>query len=217
MLTAYDAVTAANLPADAAYAFYYADGEFSNGQAVRERCPHATLEGITVLGSGGVRVCDCETGDLTPAQAVAWVAHSLEDGMYRPCVYANLDRWENQGLGAELERYGSKIRRWVAHYDDVAEIPAGYDAKQYKTGDVDVNVCADNFFDLRAPAPKPDPKPAHGTARTELEIDLRTHDVTNHPIHTGTAHWGDADEWVKAEVELCIGGPHAGAWRLVKA
>ena len=156
MLIMYDAVTAANLPSDAKYAAYYASGGFENEAAVRAQCPHATLLGISPDGAQVGEACDCESGDLTPAQAEAWVAGAIARGVYRPCVYANLSTW-NSGLYAALEGRGSTIRRWVAHWDGVVSVPAGYDAKQYSSDpEIDVSALLDNFFDSK---PKPKPKP----------------------------------------------------------
>lgn len=162
MLTLYDAVNAANIPANAGYVAYYTDGRFANGTAIKARFPHAIYLSITVFG-GIADCCDCEQGDLTVAHAEAWVAQRLAAGAYRPCVYSNLDRWQNQGLEAGLAKYGNRIRRWVAHFDDIGQIPSGFDAKQYSTNPaVDVSVCLPNFFDPR-PLPKPPAPPSPDT------------------------------------------------------
>src|SRR5580704_5917847 len=108
LLTLYDAVTAANLPADAKYAAFYVDGKFANEAAVKARCPHATYLSITVRG-GIADCCDCETGDLTVLQAEAWVASRLAAGAYRPVVYASADTWTNGGLRDALAKYGVRI------------------------------------------------------------------------------------------------------------
>lgn len=157
LLTFYDAVTVGNIPADAVAVGAYVDGSFANETAVRDRFPTARILTITVRGIVGPNACDCEPGDLTDAQAISWVEASLAAGIWRPCVYADLSHWED-GLLAALEKYGDGIRRWVAHYDGVPDVPAGYDAKQFSTGNFDTNVCLVTFF---APPPPPPEPPTH--------------------------------------------------------
>jgi hypothetical protein len=163
MLSFDDAVTAANLPAGQKFGVYYVDGRFANHGAVQSRLgADAKLLGITVFGAvgKGIQICDCENGDLTAAQAIAWVADSLKAGVYRPCVYANESTWKG-GLEAALAHHGGQIRRWIALYDGGPAVPGGYDAKQYlgDVGGVDKNVALDTFFDTAAAKPEPQPKP----------------------------------------------------------
>lgn len=155
-----DAVTASNLNPDQLYAVFYCDGIYANEAAVRARCPRAKLFAITVFGKtgNGIFACDCETGDLTVAQAIAWVEEQIKLGVELICVYADLDRWENQGLKVALAHYGSRIKRWVADYDDSAVIPGGYDAKQYEggiTSGVDQDVALATFFEGVTPVHHP--------------------------------------------------------------
>lgn len=158
MNTMYDAVTATNIPSNAEYVACYIDGNFANEAAIRAHCPDAKgVLTITVWGHPA-DCCDCEAGDLTITQAIQWVGERLAAGAHRPCVYADADYWNNQGLGNALAHYGDRIRRWVAQYDGVAEIPSGFDAKQYRSTDVDTSVIADDFFGQPQPV-KPDQYP----------------------------------------------------------
>jgi hypothetical protein len=168
LLTAQDAVTAANLDPDLKYAFYYANGPYANEAEVRARCPHATLVPIMVHSGPLVKnsMCDSETLDFTVPETETWVVDMLNAGEYRPRVYANLDRWENVGLLAGLAKYGTEIRRAVADYTitSTAALPTAIpwdwcDGWQCSTNGVDRWVCRDDFFDMVAPAPKPTPKP----------------------------------------------------------
>jgi hypothetical protein len=155
-----DAVTASNLPSNATHAVYYADGTYANRSAVAARCPHAKLYGITVWGQTGpgIFACDSETGDMDVAQTVAWVAEQVRLGVQLICVYANLNRWLNEGLKAQLDHYGSRIKRWVADYNNVAQIQPWADAEQYSDpGPVDLNVALANFFGDTPPAPPTQP------------------------------------------------------------
>jgi hypothetical protein len=68
----------------------YVDGQYENWSALVARFgARAHLTSITVEG-GEAQICDCENGDLTPAQAVKWlgdyvtshVAHRQRRGIY---------------------------------------------------------------------------------------------------------------------------------------
>lgn len=145
-----DAVTAGNLPGQK-YSVYYADGRFANETDVRAKeGPGAKLYGITVRGLTGpaINICDCESGDMSVAETEVWVAEQVRLGVPLIVVYASQDTWENVGLLAALAKYGSRIKRWQAHYDGVAQVPAGYDAKQFADpGPVDHNVALPSFFE----------------------------------------------------------------------
>jgi hypothetical protein len=204
MLTLYDAVTAANLPADAKYVCYYTDGRYANETAVKKRCPHATYLSITTRG--GVADCaDCETGDLTVLQAEAWVASRLAAGAHRPCVYASQSRWENEGLKTGLAKYGSKVRRWVAAFPGSgANVPAGYDAHQWSDGGgkLDTSICLSDFFDSPAPPPEPDPTVRWASAQIQMSMPAGSH---------GNAHfYGTFD--TAAGTWVIHGGPGAVRW-----
>jgi hypothetical protein len=127
-----DAVTAANLNRNQLFAVYYADGRFANRTAVAARCPRAKLYGITVRGltGKGIFACDCESGDLTVAQALAWTEAQIKLHVDPICVYASLSVWTNQGLLAGVQalekKYGVKVKKWVAHYNNVAQIPSWF-------------------------------------------------------------------------------------------
>lgn len=213
MLLMQDAVTVANLSPDALYVALYVDGAYANLAAGKHHCPRAQVLTITVGGLVGFDCCDCETGDLTVTQAIAWVEASLAHGVYRPCVYANASTWDG-GLFAALEKYGDSIRRWVAAYPGTgANIPAGYDAHQYATGGVDLSVCLPNFFDA---APKPAPKPAptsHGTARFEGSVDIATGKVLSLRGIPGVGvHFAGPESYLNLQLQLAV-GEHGGDWR----
>lgn len=207
-----DAVSAVNLPPDALYGFYYADGPYANLAAVRARCPHAKLQSITVLG-GDADNCDSETGDLPIPQTIAWVERRLAAGAYRPGVYANRDRWINLGMIDSLAKYGNRIKRWQADFDGIAEIPAGFDAKQFATGFVDQDICLESYFDTAAPPP-PAPPRAHGTIRVELSHDLSDEGWAHHALPGLGAGFGPDEIWDSIELQVCRGGKRAGQWRL---
>lgn len=151
-----DAVTAANLDPNQKHAVFYADGPFANRTAVAAHCPQAKLYGITTWGQTGqgIFACDSETLDLTVPQTIAWVAEQVRLGVKLICVYANLNRWINEGLLAALAKYKGRIRRWVAHYTNVRQIEPWADAEQYANpGPIDRNVALANFFGDATPVP----------------------------------------------------------------
>lgn len=179
-----DAVGASVLNPDALYAIYYADGSWPNETAVRAQCPHAKLFGVTVRGLTGPSIfaCDCETGDLTPAEAVAWVSRQVDLGVKTICVYANLDTWLNQGLKAALDHYGARIKRWVADFNGVDAIQPWADAEQYSSTDIDLDVARATFFGDPVPPPKP-VDPHHYLWFKEYRLQVEDYDrLRKHPI-----------------------------------
>jgi hypothetical protein len=170
--------------------------------------------GITVRGltGKGIFACDCESGDLTPAQAEAWVAEQVKLGVELICVYASLDTWENQGLLNALAKYGHRIKRWVAHFNGVAQVPSWADADQFADpGPVDHNVALENFFSSGPPAPKPDHP--HGTARFEGTVDIATGRVKSiHGLPGLGVHFAGPEKWLDVKVQLQV-GHGGGRWR----
>lgn len=167
-----DAVTASHLDPTQRHAVYYVDGAFANRDAVAAQCPHAKLYGITVFGATGLGIfaCDSENGDLDIPSTLRWVAEQIALGAKLLCVYANFDRWVNLGLLAAIEalekRFGVKVRKWVADYDNVrSNMEPWADADQYATGSVDRNVALANFFGDTPPAVTVDPHYAWFDAR----------------------------------------------------
>jgi hypothetical protein len=209
-----DAVTAGNLNPNSQYGVYYADGAFANLTAVRARLPHAKLYGITVFGRLGpdVFACDCERGDMSVPQAEAWVAAQVRLNVPLVCVYASLDVWEKQGLLNTLAKYGRRIKRWVAHYNNVAQIPEWADADQFADpGPVDRNVALANFFQGISPVIPPRP---HGMARFEGTVDLGTGEWHIRGL-PGRAHFAGPQEWMSAELQVDRGSDSQhGHWRI---
>jgi hypothetical protein len=206
-----DAVTAANLDPKQTHAVFYVDGRFANHSAVASRCPHAKLYGITVTGitGQGVFAVDSETGDLDVPSTIRWVEKQVALGVKLIVVYANLDRWLNLGLKAALDKYGHRIRRWVADYNDVRAIQPWADAEQYATGNVDRNVALATFFGDAQPAPPPVhqwsaelqvsvPHGSTGKVRVITTVDLGTGQWTSRGL-PGVAHFS---------------GPGGGKWRV---
>lgn len=129
----YDAVTLANIPAEATMIAPYVDGRYANIDEARRRFPHAELVPITVFGGHTVAdVVDCEKGDATPPQAAAWAKWRHDAGAH-PTIYCNTST--RPAVIAECHKLGLALGRdfeiWEAHYDGVSTIPTGDAAKQY--------------------------------------------------------------------------------------
>ena len=124
--------SAANaFPAWADFLLVYVDGRYANSVWAAEHFPLAHKIPIAVMGQPGVRVCDCENGDLTPAGAAEWAADEVHAAR-KPWVYvadSNRPAVES-GLAARGISPG-RVQWWEANPDGIAVIRAGYSAKQY--------------------------------------------------------------------------------------
>lgn len=204
----FDDVNVDAIPANATHVAYYMDGSFDNASAMKARFPHAQMISITSLG-GDADACDSEATLMTVTQTVAWVARRLKAGAYHPRVYANENRWDNEGLLAALETFGDRIMRWEAAYPGIgAKVRPGFAAHQYATGILDTNVCIPTFFD------KKPPKPAHdiGVAVAQIKVNA----VTGVPhIHhmPGSVHFAGAKHDYEFHGTL-KGGKGGGRWSI---
>jgi hypothetical protein len=147
MTILYDAVTAANIPANAAMVAGYDDGKYKWTPADWARFPNAIHVHITVFGLAGVLVCDCENGDLTPQQAAAW-AHGEVVAHRRPTIYTSTSN--HPAVVAALATVGLQFVRdvdwWEAHYDNDARLSPGSVAKQYQsTAAYDISITDGNW------------------------------------------------------------------------
>ena len=207
-----DSTNAGNLP-DQEYGVYYVDGLYANEAKVRARLPKAKLYGITVFGKTGkdIFACDCEKGDMTIDKAASWVEEQIRLGVDLIAVYADLSTW-NTGLREKLAVHGNRIKRWVADYDGVKEVPAGFDAKQYQGGvtqKVDSNVANPDFF---TPYKPPVVKPS-GVARFSGTVDL-ANGVWTIKGELGTdVHFTGPRKAYSAEVQVDA-GTGGGEWRI---
>lgn len=131
----------------------YIDGNFQTYHALVARFPHAKHLAIAVFaGTNDGHCLDVETGDATPAQAPGWVRKRHAVGIARPIIYANASTMP--AVIAALEH--DTIKRdeyllWVAAYNGKEEIPAGFDAHQWKNVEVpgsnyDQSICQPWFL-----------------------------------------------------------------------
>jgi hypothetical protein len=113
-----DSITVGNLPPGADAYLGYVDGYWPTFAALGQAFPHAQLLSMTVQPGYNADACDCENGDLTPADVPGWVKRQLARGQWRPVVYANASTMP--GVLADLDAAGvarSSVRLLTAHYD----------------------------------------------------------------------------------------------------
>lgn len=125
--------------------------------------------------------CDCEKGDLTVPQVLAWLPRQFARGHKKPGVYASEDTWVNGGLLSALNHYGENIVRICAWYTFHAAINDSWaDCQQftdrYAGRNLDGNVARTSLF---APGPP---------VLNQLHYDRFHHG----PFHS--AKWGALDE-----------------------
>jgi len=147
-----DSVNASELPRGYPLALAYVDGAVSephgNPRLVRARmgnkCRIAT---VTVLGNLNAHICDCEKGDLTPADAAKWAHDKRKARKGFPTIYC-IDS-QRFAVIHECGKLGLRLGRdyelFVANYDNVATVPSYAVAKQYADstlthGDYDISV-----------------------------------------------------------------------------
>jgi hypothetical protein len=174
-----DSVNAHALIPGADFYAGYADGRYKNVADIRARFPHTRVISITVLGTTlDVDAADIETGDLTPASGARWARAKHNRGDH-PTLYCNTST--RPAVEAECHKLGLELHRdyeiWEAHYDNVAALPAGAVAKQYRDHgphgeNVDMSVVADYW-------PGVDSKPAPLPAWFHRALDVK------HPFLSG--------------------------------
>lgn len=133
--TMYDGITAASLPTNGALYLFYVDGSWPNGTAVKARTPGkihvATTIGRTAAARG--MVLDCEKGDATNADALAW-CRNYPGANSDLTIYTNTSNWV--ALRPVLLALTTKPNILLAQYDNVATIPTdsvfNIVGKQYK-------------------------------------------------------------------------------------
>ena len=111
----------------------YADGRYANVAWAQTHYPNARLLQCTVLGRPGVRVIDVEPGCVWPVSKAVELAQEDIKDRYRPWLYANGSTWDDE-LRPALDKAGVSAAlydSWLAQPDGVAEVPPGYQAKQY--------------------------------------------------------------------------------------
>lgn len=157
MRTMYDAVTPANIPADAEAVAGYIDGRYAWSQADWARFSTPVKVTIAVFAAHDARCLDVETGDATPDQAPGWVARQRANGDPHPWVYCSESVWSQVRQAFAAQGVPEPIW-WIAAYPGSAgagNLYPGAHAHQWiDDGPYDRSVLADHI-----PGIDPDPPP----------------------------------------------------------
>lgn len=165
MIHGCDTVTVAEIPSmfntshDAILG--YIDGRFANERQVVTHDPLAHHLTVAVNPRDIADILDIERMDAEPSQAPNWWHDATLAGIWRPCFYAPLSLMDEvRGFVTRAGIHRTSYRLLVAHYDGIAEVPQGYDGKQYTDRlfgrNLDGDVFLDTFF--RSPASYHHPK-----------------------------------------------------------
>jgi peptidoglycan hydrolase-like protein with peptidoglycan-binding domain len=174
MITMADSIIPENLPPSCGAYMAYVDGHWPTADRVREMFPDAHVLTLTVAGampsSLAADGCDCETGDLTPAQAAEWAAMKLATwpSSLPPVVYASASAMAgvlDELAGRKIPR--ARVRLLSAHYgegnhvcgpDTCKATPVAMDGTQWSDTTpgvggtlIDLSTLEDDFFGAPAP------------------------------------------------------------------
>lgn len=153
----FDAVTAADLPTNGWGYLYYVDGTYANKTAVINRTPGKAHIPTTIGNTPAAKgmVLDCEKGDATNADALAW-CQRYPGSNTDLTIYTNTSNWV--ALRPILATLSTLPNILLAQYDNVASIPTDSKfnivGKQFKnTPGYDQSVVKD-YWPGVDPAPK---------------------------------------------------------------
>jgi len=194
MIEMADSITPENLsPAYPAF-LAYVDGHWPTAAKVRAMFPEADLLTLTVLGGiSAADGCDCETGDLTVPQAVAWASARLNGGAWRPVIYANASTMADVLAylpTAKVDR--ARVRLLSAHYgegnhicgpDTCKAMAVAADGTQWSNTTpgvggtlIDLSSLEDDFFGAPAPV-------------TPVEVDVTLTQLENGSTGQAVQNW----------------------------
>lgn len=168
MATIYDSITVSAMPPAGPGIMYlgYVDGNWPTYAAVKARFPNSVVLSVTTTGFTKADICDCESGDATPAVAAAGV----RDGLYKT-VYAN--RATLPELVAAMGN--TSWHYFAADWTGKPHLVPGSVATQYADpvtsgGNYDISV-TDGVWP-GTPAPTPAPMPAFADPTMEILVTL---------------------------------------------
>lgn len=129
---------------------YYTDGNYAWSAAEIALFQHNFHVSVTVFG-GNADVCDCETGDMTVGEAVAWVIKQKAAGYDRPTIYRSLGGMQDIRNATGKLIMGEDWDAFIADYDRTqTNVYAGEAAKQFvSTSDYDESVVYDDAWPHR--------------------------------------------------------------------
>lgn len=184
MFVMYDSVDVGQIPNAPHAVAGYVNGNYANIDQIRKRFPRTRILEISVTGTEAHQAYDIEKGDYNPEQAGELFESAKAAGIWRPCFYADLSNMP--AVKASLDPHlkeRSEVRLWVAYYNGLADLPAGYDAHQFTETalgrNLDESVCADTFFQPAKPAPD-----KAAAAKVTFDTDSGSWDVSPLPEAT---------------------------------
>lgn len=124
MRTMYDALNAKNIPAGATMVAGYIDKITLEPWSAADwtRFPNAVkVQIVKKATTNAGHVGDCETGDMTPAEAVQWVRTRRAAGA-GPTIYCNASTWPAVQAAFNAAREPHP-HYWIAKYDGIANLP----------------------------------------------------------------------------------------------
>ena len=217
----YDSVSGSAIPTNAQIVAGYVDGSYGPGDKYGSgwssgawaRYPRAQHVTITVQGTPGARVADCESGAMTPQASALWARREINAGR-RPTIYASLWDWTNlvdQALAGYGLQRGRDVDGWEAQTGAPATIPNGFVAHQYAQNligvngsRIDVSVTNGMWPSVAPPGPAPMPpltgieKPTsgrYGMLNAPIVAIIRTNSGNGYTMvgaDGGTFAYGDA-------------------------
>ena len=160
-ITMYDSINVPNIPAHAQADAGYVDGAWPTFSHLS---PAQYQLSIAVFASDNADCLDVESGDAVNSQAPGWWVRA-KGNHYLYTSASNSQALINTMAGAGVLR--SRYKLWSAHYTGYAHICAPNvccypqaDATQWTSngpgGNLDVSLCADDFF-VTSPPPPPAP------------------------------------------------------------
>jgi hypothetical protein len=141
----------------------YIDGAYPSYYGMRQRFPDAHVISITVEGTPGARLADCEGGAMTPGQTAVWDNAEIRAGR-RPTNYCSM---YYQAVIKQLITT-TDVEWFLPSWNGDANVPAGYVGHQYFGGidqPYDLSVVLSSWIDTPLVDPPP-PKPKPPTCRT---------------------------------------------------
>ncbi len=124
-MTMFDSTDWLAIPANAPIVAGYCDGTYKWPPEAWTRFSGIKLT-ITVFGQAGANICDCEPGDLSPANAAAWAKGEVGAGR-QPMIYCDRTRWAQT---APLV-IGLPLTWWIADPTGIPHIVPGSTATQW--------------------------------------------------------------------------------------
>lgn len=207
MATMYDTTEPASIPASAKapdYTAGYVDGKWPTFAAMMFKYPNAVPVSITAIRNSptsfNADVCDCETGDYTPAQAAVWATARIARG-FVPTIYCSLAAWPSVVLACRAAAILAAVDWWIAAYPGCGpELYDGSVAHQWiDHGTYDESVVADGWQPGRSitpvpPAPPVPPTPEDDPMNITAFVDGTTHHVfvVDDTSKVVTHYWQDS-------------------------